>query len=160
MNISILVTFVIIIHLPVHAVHLGLESGDDHKDIIMITIIDNHDNYHCDRLLWNNVTLTFPCWAIYCKSTWRNQYHFHFSKTMQCWKKFLHMIFSYPTSLLPDWSRRYHGNAEWTQNPLMCSVHSLLQDDQRPWKWNAFASAWRKEAPQMQPVRLLNHQCW
>ena len=40
----------------------------------------------------------------------------------------------------------------------MSSVWSLLQDDKR--SQNAHDSAWLKEVPQLQPVRLLNHQCF
>ena len=41
---------------------------------------------------------------------------------------------------------------------LVCLVQSLFQNDQRP--QNAHASAWWKEDPQLQPVRLLKYQCY
>ena len=40
----------------------------------------------------------------------------------------------------------------------MSLVWSLLQDDKR--SQNVYDSAWLKEVPQLQPVRLLNHQCF
>ena len=54
-----------------------------------------------------------------------------------------------------NFNRTSHGNANWRQTLLMCAVQSLLQDDQR--SQNAYASAWWKEASQLQPVRLLKH---
>ena len=83
---------------------------------------------------------------------------FTFSKS-----KMVSAVFSYPPTLFPDWlktthseQRTYHGNADWKQILLMCSVQSLLQHEQRP--KSAHASAWWKEDPQLQPVRLLNHR--
>ena len=54
--------------------------------------------------------------------------------------------------------RSYRGNAVWRRSFLMWSLQSLLQDDQRP--QNTHASAWWKEEPQLQPVRILKHQSW
>ena len=91
-------------------------------------------------------------------------YDFHFFKSASTLEKKKSAIFSYPSTLLPAW----WSNTSWikiTQFKLKlnwillpCSVQSLLQGDQRP--QNAHASAQWKEVPQLQPVRLLNHQCF
>ena len=47
---------------------------------------------------------------------------------------------------------------KWKCRLLMCSVQSLLWDDQR--SQNTHASVWCEEAPWLQPMRLLNHQCF
>ena len=64
------------------------------------------------------------------------------------------------TTATHDDLRTNHGNwnTNWRQTLLMSSVWSLLQDDKR--SQNAHDSAWLKEVPQLQPVRLLNHQCF
>ena len=67
--------------------------------------------------------------------------------------------FSYPWSLekaTQAVQRRYYGNADWKQILPMPPVQSLLQDNRKP--ENAHASACWKEATQLQPVWLLEHQ--
>ena len=91
-------------------------------------------------------------------------HYFHFSKLAPLSKQFL------LSSVIPqlcchigqakhsEQRTHHHGNADWRQTLLMCSVQSLLWNDKTPQK--AHAAAWWKEDPQLQPVWLLNHQSW
>ena len=92
-----------------------------------------------------------------------SKYHCTFTFQKRSTLETVSADFSYPKTLLPDWSnaihperRTYHGNADWRHTLLMCSVQSLLRDDQRP--QNTYATAWWKEATQLLPVWLLKHR--
>ena len=92
-----------------------------------------------------------PCrWSIILResdSSTCPQSTFTFSKAVPPWKTFL----------LSSVILRLCSLVDWIRTLPLCSVQSLLQDDQRQRLQHAHASAWWKEVPQLQPVQLLKH---
>ena len=89
-------------------------------------------------------------------------YDFHFFKSASTLEKKKSAVFSYPSTLLPDWQ----SSTSWTKiNPWKCSLrtqlsHVIIAISPSIWimtlRHTCFSMMERR--PQLQPVRLLKHQ--